>query len=72
MCLNTSNEFNSIENWLVMLIKTYGNNPSKGLAKTIHFYLAKLLTHDDIYFCGEKRCEYVVMQRFWHWHAFKN
>ena len=71
MCLKTSNEFNYIENWLVMLINTYKSNPSRGLAKTIYFYLNKLLKHDDIFFCGEKRCEYPVMQRFWRWHAIK-
>lgn len=71
MCLKTSNEFNYIENWLVMLIHTYKKNPSRGLAKTINYYLNKLLEHDDIFFCGEKRCEYLVMQRFWHFHAVK-
>ncbi|KGJ90568.1 hypothetical protein [Colwellia psychrerythraea] len=71
MCLTTSTEFTNIENWLVMLLTTYKNNPSSGLAQTICFYLNKLLHHDDIHFCGDKRCEYIAMQRFWHWHALK-
>jgi len=69
MCLTVSNEFTYMENWLAMLLATYNNNPSTGLAKTISFYLNKLLHHDDISFCGEKQCEYLAMQRFWRWHA---
>ncbi|TWX69882.1 hypothetical protein ESZ36_08060 [Colwellia demingiae] len=69
MCLTASNEFTHMESWLVMLLTTYNNNPSSGLAKTISFYLTKLLRHDDISFSGNKRCEYLAMQRFWQWHA---
>jgi hypothetical protein len=69
MCLAVSNEFAYIESWLVMLLTTYNNNPSRGLAKTISFYLNKLLRHDDINFCGDKRCEYLAMQRFWQWYG---
>lgn len=69
MCLTASNEFTYMESWLVMLLTTYNNNPSSGLAKTISFYLTKLLHHDDITFSGNKRCEYLAMQRFWQWHA---
>lgn len=71
MCLAVSNEFAYMESWLVMLLTTYNNNPSSGLAKTISFYLNKLLHHDDINFCGDKRCEYLAMQRFWQWHGAK-
>ncbi|GAA6170799.1 hypothetical protein NBRC116592_04690 [Colwellia sp. KU-HH00111] len=69
MCLKTSTEFNQLEAWLSILISTYKYHPSCGLAKTISYYLARLLRHDDIQFCGEKRCEYVVMQKFWRWQA---
>jgi len=71
MCLTVSKEFNYLENWVSMLISTYKNNPSSGLAKTVCFYIEKLLHHDDISFYGDKRCEYLAMQRFWHWHAKK-
>jgi hypothetical protein len=71
MCLAVSKEFSYLENWVAMLISTYKDNPSCGLAKTICFYLNKLLDHDDIHFCGEKRCDYLTMQRFWHWHAIQ-
>lgn len=69
MCLTPSNEFAYMERWLDMLLITYNNNPSTGLAKTISFYLAKLLSHDDINYCGDKRCDYLTMQRFWRWNA---
>ncbi len=71
MCLTVSKEFSYIAKWLEMLISTYKSNPSSALAKNICFYLNKLLHHDDINFCGEKRCEYIAMQRFWHWHAYQ-
>lgn len=69
MCLKASSEFLQIENWLNILISTYKDNPSCGLAKTINYYLSCLLRHDDIDFCGVKRCEYLVMKKFWLWQA---
>ncbi len=69
MCSTISKEFTYMENWLLMLLSTYKQNPSHGLAKTISFYLSKILTHDDIHFCGDKRCQYLAMHRFWQWQA---
>ena len=66
-----SREFLRLETWLTLLITTYKSHPSKGLAQTINFYLTSLLHHDDIHFCGDKRCDYLAMQRYWHWHAMK-
>ncbi len=60
-----------MENWLVMLLTVYQSNASNGLAQTISFYLDKLLQHEDIHFCGDKRCDYIKMQRYWHWQAVK-
>jgi len=71
MCLTVSKEFSYLEIWLTMLLSTYKNNPSRGLAKTVCFYIERLLHHDDIHFYGDKRCEYLAMKRFWHWHATK-
>ncbi|WP_057179921.1 hypothetical protein [Colwellia sp. MT2012] len=48
-----------MENWLVMLLTVYQSNASNGLAQTISFYLDKLLQHEDIHFCGDKRCDYI-------------
>ena len=69
MCLKSSSEFLRLEHWLSLLISTYKEHPSCGLAKTIHYYLERLLHHEDINFSGEKRCEYIAMQRFWGWQA---
>lgn len=69
MCLKSSDEFSQLENWLAILISTYKENPSCGLAKTINYYLARLLHHDDIHFCGEKRCDYLQMQKYWRWQS---
>lgn len=58
-----------LENWLAILISTYKDHPSCSLAKTISYYLERLLNHEDINFSGEKRCEYIAMQKFWGWQA---
>lgn len=69
MCLTLSKEFITMENWLNVLLNTYKIQPSSGLALTINTQLNKLLDHDDISFCGNKRCDYLNMQRFWQWQA---
>tara|TARA_R110001583_G_scaffold129277_5_gene280948 strand:- start:831 stop:1046 length:216 start_codon:yes stop_codon:yes gene_type:complete len=69
MCLKASSEFLQLENWLTILITTYKDQPTCGLAKTINYYLDYLLSHEDINSCGKKRCEYLVMRKFWEWQA---
>ena len=73
MCLKSSSEFLQLERWLTILIATYKDHPTCGLAKTINYYLERILHHDDIHFCngerGEKRCDYLIMQKFWRWQA---
>jgi len=73
MCLKASSEFLQLENWLAILVTTYKDHPTCELARTINYYLGRLLHHDDILFygkkCGEKRCEYLIMQKFWRWQA---
>ena len=68
MCIKSSSEFLQLESWLTILITTYKEHPTCGLAKTINYYLGRLLRHDDILFYGErrgeKRCEYLAMQKF--------
>ena len=71
MRLNTSNDFIHIESGLSMLLNRYNNQPSNALAKSIHYYLNKLLNHDDINYCGDRRCDYLNMRRFWQWQAMK-
>jgi hypothetical protein len=67
MCLKSSSEFIQLETWLNILIKTYRQNPSCGLAKTINYYLSRLLHHDELSFNGGKRCDYLSMQKYWRW-----
>lgn len=67
MCLKLSSEFKQLENWLDILMVTYRDNPSRGLAKTINYYLNRLLHHDDINLNGAKHCDYLSMQKYWRW-----
>ncbi|MCW8832466.1 MAG: hypothetical protein OQK09_01370 [Colwellia sp.] len=69
MCLKSSTDFLQLESWLSLLISTYKEHPSSGLAKTINYYLSRLLHHDDINCCGKKRCDYLVMQKYWQWQS---
>lgn len=67
MCLKSSAEFTQLENWLDILVKTYKEHPSCGLAKTINYYLNRLIYHDDISLSGNKHCDYLSMQKYWRW-----
>lgn len=67
MRLKSSPEFIQLETWLNMLITTYKEHPSCGLAKTINYYLSRLLSHEDINFYDDKRCGYLSMQKYWRW-----
>lgn len=69
MCLTASSEFLQLENWLAILITTYKDHPSRGLAKIINYYLERLVSHDDLNYSGKKRCDYLVMKKFWRWQA---
>ena len=67
MCLKSTSEFVQLETWLDILITTYKDHPNLGLAKTINYYLTRLLHHDDLELNGDKRCDYLSMQKYWHW-----
>lgn len=67
MCLKSTSEFVQLETWLDILITTYKDHPNLGLAKTINYYLTRLHHHDDIGLKGDKRCDYLTMQKYWHW-----
>ena len=67
MCLESSSEFVQLKSWLNILIITYKDYPSCGLAKTINYYLSRLLHHDDFDFDEVKRCDYLSMQKYWRW-----
>lgn len=67
MCLKLSSDFKQLESWLNILILTYRENPSCGLAKTINYYLSRLLHLDDIGLDGGKHCDYLSMKKYWRW-----
>lgn len=69
MRLTLSTEFKQLETWLNILITAYKKHPSRGLAKTIDYYLSRLLHHDDINLEGGKHCDYLSMQKYWRWQA---
>ena len=79
MRIDNYSEFLQLESWLTILVITYKDHPTYGLAKTINYYLDRLLHHEDINVyddqCGEhhhdKRCGYLAMKKFWGWQAKK-
>ena len=64
-----SQEFYQLENWLQVLTKTYADYPSNALAKVILYYLSRIIHHDDALLMPEKQCDYISMQKFWHWQS---
>jgi hypothetical protein len=60
-----------IENWLTILIKTYRDHPSQGLAKTIDYYLDRMINDEDIKSNKLTLCQYCSMKKFWTWQTQK-
>jgi hypothetical protein len=60
-----SSELCQIEDWLNLLTNTYATHPSKGLAKVITYYLARIIKHDDFIAFASQPCHYFTMLKFW-------
>lgn len=71
MNTNVSNEFQQLEDWLSVLINTYKETPSIGLAKVIFYYLERILSHQDLHNTRDKSCHYFMMKKFWLWQCKK-
>ena len=67
MPITTSEEFSQIERWLTVLITTYEQYPSLALAKTINYYVQRLISHEDIMLLPNRKCDYFSMLRYWQW-----
>lgn len=63
----TNKQFEQLESWLNILINTYTDHPSDGLAKVINYYIERLLRCEDILRNNQLCCEYMSMKRFWLW-----
>mgnify|MGYP000365590408 CR=1 FL=1 len=58
-----------IENWLTILINTYRDHPSKGLAKVINYYIGRIIKEGEIKFHHLKLDQYCSMKKFWAWRS---
>lgn len=67
MPIATSKDFNQIKQWIQILTTTYAEHPSKPLAKTISYYVERLILHEDIELDIARPCEYISMLRYWQW-----
>lgn len=65
---NSSNT-TQLENWLTILVNSYAQNPSSGLAKVITYYIDRILYQYDICKQPNKRCQYLSMKKFWQWQS---
>ena len=65
MCLAVSREFERLEEWLQLLTQTYAASPDAALAKTINYYLQRVIHHDDFSLDSNKQCDYICMLRYW-------
>jgi len=66
-----SNEINQYENWLYLLIETYSEFPDNNLAKVIHYYLERILLHDEFDLSQPKSCHYISMKKYWYQQAYR-
>lgn len=71
MDITSSNELQQLEDWLYVLINTYKDTPSDGLAKVIFYYLERILSHQDLHNLRDKSCHYFMMKKFWLWQCNK-
>jgi len=67
MHVSTSTEVQLLESWLTILTETHKIHPSNGLAKTIIYYLNRIIYHDDVRLQPNKQCDYIAMRKFWLW-----
>lgn len=65
----TINKSAVIENWITILINTYRENPSNGLAKVIHYYLQRIINEEEVKFNHLKLHQYCSMGKFWAWRS---
>ncbi len=61
-----------IEDWLNILISTYHDFPSHGLAKVINYYIERIIKSDDVEHDTLRSCQYHTMKRFWSWQSQQN
>lgn len=64
-------EIVQLESWLSILICTYKEHPSIGLAKTISYYLERVINHDDFDLKQHHCCHYRSMKKYWRWQCTK-
>ncbi len=69
--VNKSTEIVQLENWLNILICTYKEHPSRGLAATINYYLERVIYHTDFDLQQHDCCHYHSMQKYWRWQLGK-
>ncbi|GHF85701.1 hypothetical protein [Thalassotalea marina] len=60
-------KFSQMQSWLTVLLNTYTENPSIGLAKVIGFYTEKISQYEEVVFDHELSCHYFQMKKFWRW-----
>lgn len=59
-----------MNNWLSILVNTYSENPSTGLAKVINYYVERLSQFEEVIYDKELSCQFVQMKRFWFWRSY--
>ncbi|WP_206483828.1 hypothetical protein [Thalassotalea sp. G2M2-11] len=58
-----------LENWLQVLLSTYGHHPSQALAKIIHYYIGRVLKESDRSEQPFNKYQYLRMKKYWYWRS---
>ncbi|MDO6428103.1 hypothetical protein Q4489_13870 [Thalassotalea sp. 1_MG-2023] len=67
-CIDITQQYaTTSEQWLTILLNTYCDAPSQGLAKTIVHYIEKVIISVDYLPETTSVCDYHTMHRFWSW-----
>jgi len=69
MSIANTEDFEQLKQWIQVLATTYAESPSNVLAKTVSYYVERLIRHEDIELDTIKACEYISMLRYWQWLA---
>ncbi|MCJ8321687.1 MAG: hypothetical protein MJK12_18780 [Colwellia sp.] len=69
MPIATAKDLDQIKQWIQILTSTYAEYPTNALAKTISYYVERLMHHEDIELDTIKPCEYISMLKYWQWLA---
>jgi len=60
-------QIKQLEDWLSILVSTYNDHPSHGLARVINYYIERMLFQENVMIEPHAYCHYLTMRKYWRW-----